>query len=337
MGDEVDVEYNGDTFESITISVAGSGAVELIGVTGEMVPGTAGNVIEGVALAADALVAYGEAVTDTDSQVTAADVGGFGAGTLVGYSAGFIPGVIAGAYTEVVIGGLQEEVPPEAADPMRTAADPLGLGLGSNGHYGIRPGPYSMNGLDLGYGYDPRLPYRNQPFPKEEEHTKSSVTRNADGSTTVESVNVNTGTSVTRTTARNSSTGEYEVVSRTVVDTTNPDQMSYSYTGNDYRNDPLDPRTRVQHEEIRGSTSDGSDRKGDTKTGGGNKDGGGTKTTKTTKTSGNATPKNHSVPSDTGYATRGVNNLEGLEAACAGPISLYHRHGSGPDCRSWHT
>jgi len=65
---------------------------------------------------------------------------------------------------------------------------------------------------------------------------------------------------------------------------------------------------------------------------GGNKDDGGG-----TKTGGNGTPKNHSVPSDTGYATRGVNNLEGLEATGAGPISLYHRHGSGPDCRSWNT
>ena len=60
-------------------------------------------------------------------------------------------------------------------------------------------------------------------------------------------------------------------------------------------------------------------------------DGGGT------KTGGNGTSKKHSVPSDTGYATKGVNNLEGLEAAGTGPISLYHRHGSGPDCRSWHT
>jgi len=65
---------------------------------------------------------------------------------------------------------------------------------------------------------------------------------------------------------------------------------------------------------------------------GGNKgDGGGT------KTGGNGTSKKHSVPSDTGYASKGVNNLEGLEAAGAGPISLYHRHGSGPDCRSWNT
>jgi len=157
---------------------------------------------------------------------------------------------------------------------------------------------------------------------------QTDAQENADGSLTV--VDINTGS---RTTYVGTLNGGY-VPSTTV---SNGNVYAAGNVGVVQELNGLDLAAHEKHikASISSATSPAPSSNGGTErrsSDGGNKgDGGGT------KTGGNGTSKKHSVPSDTGYASKGVNNLEGLEAAGAGPISLYHRHGSGPDCRSWNT
>ena len=226
----------------------------------------------------------------------------------------------------------------------------LGMGLGGGIQAGYDEGRFGIGGnLDLGIvglTASANTDQRHNVVVGDQVHTIvtegtivsspnnniDSTHENADGSVTISATDVNTG-AVSSTTFVQGSSGSFVPM----TSTTGGNVYAAGNVGVGQELNGLEQSAHENH--IRGSISSatppapssngGTERRSSD---GGNKgDGGGT------KTGGNGTSKKHSVPSDTGYASKGVNNLEGLEAAGAGPISLYHRHGSGPDCRSWNT